>query len=108
MGKCQYSFMTMLSQGNKVQHPLLNTCLDVLLMFSVIVIVFLLHYLRNELSIQQYQIDDDYLTPADYSILVSNIPKQQVSNLREAIESSAVPGRKVQVVDIVFTFNYKQ
>lgn len=52
---CKYSFITLLSQGNKaIHHPLLNLCLEVLLMFSIIVIVFLLHYLRNELSIQQY------------------------------------------------------
>ncbi|EGR32765.1 hypothetical protein IMG5_070910 [Ichthyophthirius multifiliis] len=80
-------------------------------LLAMIVQLILTVYFRKQQKDMDNVVDEENVTPADYSVFVANIPKDLPNTKKEIqkiFEEESVQGKKVQVTKVVLVYDIKE
>ena len=109
---CALNWMSLFSLPNKINDPESMRIQNILSLVSVmIIIVILMIFRRNQRKIDA-EIDESILSPADYTIMVQNIPTMRNCNydeeLKEFFTKTVIPGKELHVTKVNLVYDTEE
>ena len=103
---CIPDFITKYSIANKRDDPKNLEYQQYFNLLTIIIIIVFFHYVRYELRRTEIEVDDDTVTPADYTSKVSGVPIDTTDEeLKTWLESFATVEKPIKVVKITRSKN---
>ena len=106
---CALNWISLFALPNKINAPDDMRIQNILSLVSVVIIIFILMIFRRTQRKIDAEVDESILSPADYTLMVQNIPTMRDQNyeeeLKEFFRTTAIPGREVFVKKISLVYD---
>ena len=109
---CALNWISIFALPNKINDPDDMRIQNILSLVSVVIIIFILMIFRKTQRRIDADVDESILSPADYTLMVQNIPTMRDENyeeeLKEFFRTKALPGREVVVKKVSLVYDIEE